>query len=268
MTKTFIKALGAVLVAAGLTFAGVVAPAQAANALTPTVTATGTIGTSGTNAYPLTITYTTVGSTATQTQIMLPSGWTFVTQPLNTCSWLTISGITPQSCMGVNNGGIVLFNGSAIPATTTITVTLPANTFNVGTGRSFFVMTATAGNVTVDQGSGTLGGGVSSTVTFDANGGTGTTAAQTASSATALTVNAFTRSGYTFAGWNTAANGTGTAYADGASYAFSSSTTLYAQWTAVLANTGFNGMPYLATGAVLALAGAVIILFARRRQDS
>ena len=42
----------------------------------------------------------------------------------------------------------------------------------------------------------------------------------------------FTRSGFTFAGWNTAANGTGTAYADGATYA-SPLATMFAQWTAI-----------------------------------
>jgi uncharacterized repeat protein (TIGR02543 family) len=70
------------------------------------------------------------------------------------------------------------------------------------------------------------------TVTFNANGGTGTMANQTASAATALTGNAFTRTGYTFAGWNTIAGGGGTSYANGASFPFSASTTLYAQWTA------------------------------------
>jgi uncharacterized repeat protein (TIGR02543 family) len=74
----------------------------------------------------------------------------------------------------------------------------------------------------------------SSTVTFNANGGTGTLASQTASSATNLSsnTNSITRAGYTFAGWNTATNGTGTNYANGASYPFTSSTTLYAKWTA------------------------------------
>ena len=72
----------------------------------------------------------------------------------------------------------------------------------------------------------------SSTVTFDANGGSGTMANQTSGTSAALNTNTFTYSGHTFAGWNTAANGSGTAYADGASYPFSSSTTLYAQWTA------------------------------------
>jgi uncharacterized repeat protein (TIGR02543 family) len=39
--------------------------------------------------------------------------------------------------------------------------------------------------------------------------------------------------GYAFTGWNTLANGTGTAYADGASYPFSANATLYAQWALV-----------------------------------
>ncbi len=51
------------------------------------------------------------------------------------------------------------------------------------------------------------------------------------STATALTANSFTRDGYTFTGWNTAADGTGTAYADGASVTLTEALTLYAQWT-------------------------------------
>jgi len=68
------------------------------------------------------------------------------------------------------------------------------------------------------------------TVTFNANGGTGTMARETESAPTALTLNTFTRTGYTFTGWNTAANGHGTAYANGATYPFTASVTLYAQW--------------------------------------
>ena len=69
-------------------------------------------------------------------------------------------------------------------------------------------------------------------VTFNGNGSTGgSTAAETANTPTALTANGFSRTGDAFSGWNTAANGTGTAYADGASYSFSAAGTLYAQWT-------------------------------------
>ena len=42
------------------------------------------------------------------------------------------------------------------------------------------------------------------TVTFNANGGTGTMSTQVANVPTALTANTFTRTGYTFSGWNTA----------------------------------------------------------------
>jgi hypothetical protein len=69
-------------------------------------------------------------------------------------------------------------------------------------------------------------------VTFDANGGSGTMSAQSASAQTTLTANAFTNSTNTFDGWNTAANGSGTSYADQASYSFSANLVLYAQWTA------------------------------------
>ena len=72
---------------------------------------------------------------------------------------------------------------------------------------------------------------VAYTVTFDSNEGTGTMSNQSASTATALTSNSFTRSGYTFAGWNTEADGSGTDYADGASFAFTANDILYAQWT-------------------------------------
>jgi uncharacterized repeat protein (TIGR02543 family) len=49
--------------------------------------------------------------------------------------------------------------------------------------------------------------------------------------ATPLTLNTFTRTGYSFSGWNTASGGGGTVYADGATYPFTQSATLYAQWT-------------------------------------
>ena len=45
-----------------------------------------------------------------------------------------------------------------------------------------------------------------------------------------LNANSFTRTGYTFSGWNTKADGTGTAYNDGANVTLNGNTTLYAQW--------------------------------------
>jgi YVTN family beta-propeller protein len=71
---------------------------------------------------------------------------------------------------------------------------------------------------------------LANTVTFNANGGTLSMTPEVSNVPAALTVNGFTRATYTFNGWNTAANGSGTAYANNASYPFITSTTLYAQW--------------------------------------
>jgi len=71
------------------------------------------------------------------------------------------------------------------------------------------------------------------TITFDSNGGSGTMSAQDIiqGQKEALDSNTFTRSLYTFTGWNTASDGSGTSYADGADYTMGSAdVTLYAQW--------------------------------------
>lgn len=56
-------------------------------------------------------------------------------------------------------------------------------------------------------------------------------APQSASGPTALVPNAFSRSGYTFTGWNTAPGGSGTAFANRAVYSFTANLTLFAQWS-------------------------------------
>ena len=77
------------------------------------------------------------------------------------------------------------------------------------------------------------------TVVYNANGGTGLMNNQpcTTGQTYVTTANQFVREGYKFAGWNTEANGTGTAYAVGQSFtnlAVNGATaTLYAQWTAL-----------------------------------
>jgi uncharacterized repeat protein (TIGR02543 family) len=80
------------------------------------------------------------------------------------------------------------------------------------------------------------------TVTFNANGGTGTMDPQSGeyNTTAALTQNTFIRTGYTFSGWNTAANGTGESYVDQAPYTFLANETLYAQWTANTYTVTFN----------------------------
>ena len=76
------------------------------------------------------------------------------------------------------------------------------------------------------------------TINFDDNGSDGgSTASQqiAAGNTASLNTNGFTRNGYAFTGWNTAADGSGTSYADGADYTVTPATgdisvTLYAQW--------------------------------------
>ncbi|MHB8379008.1 MAG: InlB B-repeat-containing protein [Acidimicrobiales bacterium] len=68
------------------------------------------------------------------------------------------------------------------------------------------------------------------TVSFDANGGSGVMTPESASAPTALSLNGFTRARHTFIDWNTAANGSGVSYANGALFPFGATTTLFAQW--------------------------------------
>jgi len=79
-------------------------------------------------------------------------------------------------------------------------------------------------------------------VTFVPNGGAGTMADQEIEKnvATALNANAFTREGYVFSGWNTAADGSGTAYNEGQVIQPSASLTLYAQWEKSMVNIAYD----------------------------
>ena len=76
------------------------------------------------------------------------------------------------------------------------------------------------------------------TVTFDANGGTGSMAAQTFTNgiAQALSPNAFVRFGYAFVGWAESADGEAV-YADGQRVEMLSGRTLYAKWTEIVAGS-------------------------------
>lgn len=84
------------------------------------------------------------------------------------------------------------------------------------------------------------------TVTFDANGGEGTMAAQTLTEGKgALTANAFTKEGFRFAGWALSAAGE-KVYDDGAAVELTADTTLYALWEAEQASLSvhFDGNGY------------------------
>lgn len=70
-------------------------------------------------------------------------------------------------------------------------------------------------------------------LTYDANGGKGAIDSATGAAGESVTVaeNVFTRNNYTFTGWNTQADGKGTAYKAGDSFTLTDKdTVLYAQW--------------------------------------
>ena len=89
------------------------------------------------------------------------------------------------------------------------------------------------------------------TLTFNANGGSGTMSAQTFEEGVsqAITANTFTRSGYNFTGWNTNADGSGTIYTDKQSITLTQDMTLYAQWEQEQVVSGTeNGYAYVDLG--------------------
>ena len=70
------------------------------------------------------------------------------------------------------------------------------------------------------------------TITFNANGGTGSMDVVRVKEGESITLpaNEFSNAKAEFASWNTAANGSGTAYAEQASIKPTTNITLYAQW--------------------------------------
>ena len=103
------------------------------------------------------------------------------------------------------------------------------------------------------------------TITYNGNGSTGGSVPSATSSYASQTVasdGTMVRSSYLFMGWNTAANGSGTNYAPGATYSAAASVTLYAKWSAVYdltysGNSNDSGSaPSAVTGIVTATVAA------------
>lgn len=86
------------------------------------------------------------------------------------------------------------------------------------------------------------------TVIFDANGGNGTIASISVEEGSEITLpeNAFTKSGYIFAGWATSADGN-VSYSDKAKISITGNIMLYAKWT-VAAENAVNAINSLPTG--------------------
>ncbi len=96
-------------------------------------------------------------------------------------------------------------------------------TFTISTNTTLYAQWVVAGPATY-------------TVTYDANGGTGTmTDSNAYTSGASVTVldNTFTRNGYAFDHWNTQDDDNGTDYDEGDTFDIAADTTLYAQWSVV-----------------------------------
>ena len=97
----------------------------------------------------------------------------------------------------------------------------------------------------------TVGAASSHTITFNANGGTGSMATATVNAGANYTIpaNTFNRPNQRFTGWNTQANGAGTAHAAGATINnVRANVTLFAQWAAATVVIGAQGGTPLTTG--------------------
>jgi uncharacterized repeat protein (TIGR02543 family) len=88
------------------------------------------------------------------------------------------------------------------------------------------------------------------TLGFDANGASGSMSAVELdkNESKNIPANTFTRHGYRFIGWNTTADGTGTAYTEGQTISLTENTTLYAQWEKFNITGTANGHDYVDLG--------------------
>jgi len=163
--------------------------------------------------------------------------------------WLDAA--TPQYTVTFNANGAT---SGAAPASQTvysgISITVPGqgtlvysgktfggwNTQSNGGGTNYAVgaLFTVTGNITLYA---KWQSSVQYTVTYNANGASGATpAAQTVDPGTVITLpgaGTMSNMGRTFEGWNTNAGGTGTDYAEGASYTVNGNVTLYAKWLSV-----------------------------------
>ncbi len=131
-------------------------------------------------------------------------------------------------------------NWSNVDGATSATLTISNTSTNMSGTK--YRCAITHGNATTNSNAATLTVNPVSvttyTVTYNGNGNTGgsvPTDSASYASGSIVTVlgntGSLAKTGYTFVGWNTAADGTGTTYAVGNTFTITGNTTLYAQWT-------------------------------------
>jgi hypothetical protein len=128
-----------------------------------------------------------------------------------------------------------IYNGSTKVAsiTPTASTAMESSTINLGEGASLKIVHTGKVNIWAVKWT-----AVSSyNVTYKANGGTGSDIVD--DEATTVAANTFTKTNCTFVEWNTAADGSGTSYAVGATV--TSDLTLYAQWSETIYSKSLSG---------------------------
>ncbi|MCM0084402.1 cadherin-like beta sandwich domain-containing protein [Geomonas sp. Red32] len=198
----------------------------------------------------------------------VPAGYT-VTPTTNAASGISATGAALNGTVSDNGANTsVSFNygtttgyGTNVAATTGGTilsgagstdVAVTLNSLTCNTTYHYQVQAANANGTTFggDQNFTTSACATNYTVTYNGNGNSGGSAPADGSSpylngatVTVLGAGSLTRSGYQFAGWNTAANGSGTSRAAGATFTMgSSNVTLYAQWSALSSNANLGAL--------------------------
>ncbi|MFU8893939.1 MAG: InlB B-repeat-containing protein [Luteolibacter sp.] len=151
-----------------------------------------------------------------------------------TAAWVDLSATSGTLAAGASTSVTVSINDHAI--------SLAAGSYNDTV--TFSNTTNGTGNTTRGV-SLTVNAPVTYTVSYDGNGNTGGTApsdhVKTHNIALTLAgAETLVRTGYSFAGWNTADDGSGTAFAAAATYTVNASVTLFAQWTANAYTVTFN----------------------------
>jgi len=180
------------------------------------------------------INYASGSTYSTDSNLALYAQWTPDTYPVTYSSNGATSGTAPVAQIKTHGISLTLATNSGSLAKTSYAFS-GWNTAADGTGTTYAAGAVYSGNAPL-----TLYAKwepMTYTVSYHANGSTSGTipASQTKGYDVSLTLATnsgnLAKTGYSFAGWNTSANGTGTNYAAGGTYSINAAVTLYAKWT-------------------------------------